>query len=75
MFFSALLLGLGAVGRLVTASPFQPHPHGDAKLGAVASEAAVCTEIGIDILKAGGNAADSVSWRFRLNWYISLTQA
>jgi gamma-glutamyltranspeptidase len=31
------------------------------KCGAVASEVNVCSEIGITILKAGGNAADAVS--------------
>ena len=30
-------------------------------LGAVASENKICTRIGIDLLKAGGNAADAVS--------------
>lgn len=30
------------------------------KLGAVASESSICSDIGIDILKAGGNAADSM---------------
>ena len=30
------------------------------KLGAVASESSICTNIGIDMLKAGGNAADSL---------------
>lgn len=30
------------------------------KLGAVASESAVCSDIGIEVLKAGGNAADSL---------------
>ena len=30
------------------------------KNGAVASESAVCSRIGIDILKAGGNAADAL---------------
>lgn len=30
------------------------------KLGAVASESSVCSNIGIDILKEGGNAADAV---------------
>ena len=29
-------------------------------LGAVASESSVCSNIGIDILKKGGNAADAV---------------
>lgn len=30
------------------------------KLGAVASESAVCSKIGVDLLKKGGNAADAV---------------
>ena len=33
---------------------------GYGKLGAVASENAICTDIGIDLLKAGGNAADAL---------------
>ncbi len=36
------------------------------KLGAVASENKVCSQIGIDLLKAGGNAADAVSVAFSL---------
>ena len=36
------------------------------KLGAVASENKVCSQIGIDLLKAGGNAADAVGLAFRL---------
>ncbi|KAK4560915.1 hypothetical protein LTR86_004870 [Recurvomyces mirabilis] len=32
----------------------------DNKLGAVASESSICSNIGIDVLKAGGNAADSM---------------
>ena len=36
------------------------------KLGAVASENKVCSQIGIDLLKAGGNAADAVRLLFRL---------
>ena len=34
---------------------------GKDKLGAVASENKICSSIGIDLLKAGGNAADAVS--------------
>lgn len=30
------------------------------KLGAVASESSVCSQIGIGLIKAGGNAADAV---------------
>ena len=36
------------------------------RLGAVASENKVCSQIGIDLLKAGGNAADAVSLGFCL---------
>lgn len=32
----------------------------DNKLGAVSSESSVCSQIGIDLLKAGGNAADAL---------------
>jgi gamma-glutamyltranspeptidase / glutathione hydrolase len=38
-----------------------PAPSHDQELGAVASESSVCSNIGIDILKEGGNAADAVS--------------
>ena len=34
--------------------------HGHDDLGAVASENKICTQIGIDLLKAGGNAADAL---------------
>lgn len=30
------------------------------RLGAVASESAVCSRIGVNLIKAGGNAADAV---------------
>ena len=36
------------------------------RLGAVASENKVCSQIGIDLLKAGGNAADAVSLVFAI---------
>ena len=36
------------------------------RLGAVASENKLCSQIGIDLLKAGGNAADAVSLTFCL---------
>jgi gamma-glutamyltranspeptidase / glutathione hydrolase len=38
-----------------------PQHHARDKLGAVASESSVCSQIGVDLLKAGGNAADAVS--------------
>lgn len=34
------------------------------KLGAVASESAVCSRIGTNLLEKGGNAADAVRSRF-----------
>lgn len=34
------------------------------KLGAVASESATCSKVGIDLLKEGGNAADAVRASF-----------
>ena len=37
----------------------------DPKLGAVASENKLCSQIGIDMLQAGGNAADAVSTLIR----------
>lgn len=37
------------------------HLHeGDARLGAVASENDICSQIGVDLLRQGGNAADAV---------------
>ncbi|KAG9231907.1 putative gamma-glutamyltranspeptidase 1 [Amylocarpus encephaloides] len=62
MFSSAVVLfGLGVVGRLVAASPINGfRTKSNAKLGAIASESSICSAIGIDILKAGGNAADSL---------------
>lgn len=33
------------------------------KFGAVASERAVCSNIGIDMIKDGGKAADAVCWK------------
>ena len=47
--------------------PAPVHKRGDAqheakdKRGAVASESSVCSNIGINLLKDGGNAADAVS--------------
>ncbi|CAG8953078.1 hypothetical protein HYFRA_00003273 [Hymenoscyphus fraxineus] len=54
LFSISLLLSLGLV---VNATPA---PLEDAKLGAVASESAVCSQIGIDMLQCGGNAADAL---------------
>ncbi|GAW11728.1 hypothetical protein ANO14919_010780 [Xylariales sp. No.14919] len=52
---AALQLGLFAQSGV--AKPCQSK---DPKLGAVASESSVCSEIGINVLKKGGNAADAL---------------
>ncbi|TVY31761.1 Glutathione hydrolase proenzyme [Lachnellula occidentalis] len=54
MFTSLLVLALGAL-----ASAY-PKPICDGANGAVASESKVCSQIGIDVLKDGGNAADAL---------------
>jgi len=43
--------------QLALAAPAHPS---NAKRGAVASESSICSQIGTDILKAGGNAADAL---------------
>lgn len=54
--------GLGHAGepsqKLLGSESRQQKSHN--RLGAVASENKVCSQIGIDLLKAGGNAADAV---------------
>jgi hypothetical protein len=61
------LIGLLLVAQHVLAIPASRNNHRDHryhagdKLGAVASETAICSRVGIDLLKAGGNAADAVS--------------
>lgn len=48
------------LGLLAQSALAKPCHSKDPKLGAVASESSVCSEIGIDILKKGGNAADAL---------------
>ncbi|KAI0389116.1 gamma-glutamyltransferase 1 [Xylariaceae sp. FL0594] len=55
--FSAALLQLGLLAHVGLAKPCHSK---DPKLGAVASESSVCSGIGIDTLKKGGNAADAL---------------
>ena len=61
------IFGLVSAARLVLAhsnsTGNDSHRQSDAcdKQGAVASENAVCSRIGIDLLQVGGNAADAVS--------------
>lgn len=52
-------LYLLSLGILYGPFPNQVYKHHVS--GAVASECRRCTQIGIDLLKAGGNAADAVS--------------
>ena len=52
-----LLIGIGAkrgLPRELTTTPYF------GKIGAVATESAICSQIGANILKRGGNAADAV---------------
>ena len=56
----------GLVSQITLANPlpkaddYSPHYAPD-RLGAVASESSICSNIGIELLKQGGNAADAVS--------------
>jgi gamma-glutamyltranspeptidase/glutathione hydrolase len=43
--------------QLALTSPIR---HSEPRLGAVASESSICSQIGIDALKSGGNAADAM---------------
>ena len=45
----------------IALSNLAPQKYGNGKLGAVASESKICSQIGINLLKSGGNAADAVS--------------
>lgn len=56
---SLLSLSCAALAPLQALLDPQAHPKHD-RLGAVASENRVCSQIGIDLLGAGGNAADAV---------------
>ncbi|KZF26975.1 gamma-glutamyltransferase [Xylona heveae TC161] len=51
-----------ALAASAVASPISSNLQqvGDDKLGAVASESTICSNIGIELLKAGGNAADAL---------------
>lgn len=66
---ASLLLNLANLVVLIHAGDFNvqkslgnnPNQQiGNDRLGAVASENKVCSQIGIDLLKAGGNAVDAV---------------
>lgn len=65
MKLTGLLLSPFLLSQLCSAIPTaQSEPCDDAdgnKLGAVASESKECSEVGAQILKKGGNAADSMA--------------
>ncbi|PQE31458.1 putative gamma-glutamyltranspeptidase 1 precursor protein [Rutstroemia sp. NJR-2017a WRK4] len=60
MLLSTLLLQLGVAAVAKATSAHANTTSADPKLGAVASESAVCSDIGIEMLKEGGNAADAL---------------
>lgn len=57
MLLFRIVLSVFALSNTVFA---HPKHNSVPKLGAVASESATCSKIGIDVLKSGGNAADAV---------------
>ena len=57
--FAASPLLLQAAGNPVPELELRQAPD---QLGAVASESDICSKIGIELLRQGGNAADAVSW-------------
>ena len=57
-------------------SPLQLHQvKAPESKGAVASESSICSNIGLDLIKQGGNAADAVSAGFRRARGTQLTNA
>ncbi|TID25592.1 gamma-glutamyltransferase 1 [Venturia nashicola] len=55
------MLGLKSLVLACLAAAIEAAPTASSnKLGAVSSESSVCSQIGIDLLKAGGNAADAL---------------
>ena len=58
--FASLAVALSPAQVLLGDARLQQSNNNDRR-GAVASENKLCSQIGIDLLKAGGNAADAVS--------------
>ena len=58
----ALMAVFALATTQIALSNLTPQRFGDGRLGAVASECKVCSQVGIDLLRAGGNAADAVSF-------------
>lgn len=59
-FFLLLQFSCAALAPFQALIGFQAQQTSHDQLGAVASENRVCSQIGIDLLEAGGNAADAV---------------
>lgn len=61
----ACALALPPLFNQAAANPFPraAQQYAPDSLGAVASESSICSSIGIDLLRQGGNAADAVSTR------------
>lgn len=57
---SQLLLTIITLLCLSDAAPAPSNHHAHGEKGAVASESATCSQIGISLLKKGGNAADAL---------------
>ena len=55
----ALLAAVTLASQIFLGSPTPERTNHD-RLGAVASENRICSQIGIDLIKAGGNAADAL---------------
>lgn len=49
-----------ALNAILPVCAHEQHHEARDKKGAVASESSVCSKIGIDLLKKGGNAADAL---------------
>lgn len=56
-----LFFSFSQFGLAVPPSRLLSRNHARNKLGAVASVSSVCSHIGVDLIKSGGNAADAVS--------------
>ena len=55
------LVSQTTLANLLPKADNYPPQHAPDRLGAVASESSICSNIGIELLKQGGNAADAVS--------------
>lgn len=55
-----VLLGLSGLASAVPTTHIDNNSTNAPKLGAVASESAVCSKIGIELLEQGGNAIDAL---------------